>query len=95
MVGVKQGENMPPFLFSLFLNDLETFFLENNISDLEQISKKCQDTIACYLKIFRPYILKTTLVLYFFLLNTTIFVLFVFTVSFQMLQYSSKADIAS
>jgi hypothetical protein len=26
--------------------------LENNISDLEQISKKCQDTIACYLKIF-------------------------------------------
>jgi hypothetical protein len=65
-VGVKQGENMSPFLFSLFLNDLETF-----------------------------YILKTTLVLYFFLLNTTIFVLFVFTVSFQMLQYSSKADIAS
>jgi hypothetical protein len=41
-VGVKQGENMSPFLFSLFLNDLETFFLENNISDLEQISKKCQ-----------------------------------------------------
>jgi hypothetical protein len=44
-VGVKQGENISPFLFSL--------------------------------------------------LNTTIFVLFVFTVSFQMLQYSSKADIAS
>jgi hypothetical protein len=46
---------MSPFLSSLFLNDLETFFLENNISDLEQISKKCQDTImtiACYLKIF-------------------------------------------
>ena len=39
-VGVKQGENMSPFLFSLFLNDLETFFLENNISDLEQISNK-------------------------------------------------------
>jgi hypothetical protein len=31
-VGVKQRENMSPFLFSLFLNDLETFFLENNIS---------------------------------------------------------------
>ena len=26
--------------------------MENNISDLEQISKKCRDTIACYLKIF-------------------------------------------
>ena len=36
----------------MFLNDLETFFLENNIGDLEQISKKCQDTIACYLKTF-------------------------------------------
>jgi hypothetical protein len=50
--GVKQEGNMFPFLISLFLNDLETFFLENNISDLEQISKKCQDTIACYLRIF-------------------------------------------
>jgi hypothetical protein len=28
------------------------FFFLNNIGDLEQISKKCQDTIACYLKIF-------------------------------------------
>jgi hypothetical protein len=28
------------------------FFFENNIGDLEQISKKCQDTIACYLRIF-------------------------------------------
>jgi hypothetical protein len=26
--------------------------LENNISDLKQISKKCQHTIVCYLKIF-------------------------------------------
>jgi hypothetical protein len=36
-----------------------------------------------------------SLVLYFFLLSTTIFYLFVFTVSFQMLQYFSKADSAS
>ena len=43
---------MSPLLFSLFFNNLETFFLENNISDLKQISKKCQDTIVCYLKIF-------------------------------------------
>jgi hypothetical protein len=25
---------------------------ENNIGDLEKISKKCQDTTACYLRIF-------------------------------------------
>jgi hypothetical protein len=31
---------------------LETFVFENNIGDLEQISKKGQDTNACYLRIF-------------------------------------------
>ena len=31
---------------------LGNLFFLNNIGDLEQISKKCQDTIACYLKIF-------------------------------------------
>ena len=39
--GVKQDENLPPFLCSLFLNDLESYFVENNIERLDSISKLC------------------------------------------------------
>jgi hypothetical protein len=31
---------------------LGNLFFLNNIGDLEQISNTCQDTIACYLRIF-------------------------------------------
>lgn len=51
-VGVKQGENLSPFLFSLFLNDLESFLLQNNVQCLEQISEKCRENLLFYLKIF-------------------------------------------
>jgi hypothetical protein len=36
--GVRQGENLFPFLFSLFLNDLETFLEAKNVTGLESIS---------------------------------------------------------
>jgi hypothetical protein len=29
---VRQGEILPPFLFSLYLNDLETFLEKNNVT---------------------------------------------------------------
>ena len=33
-IGVEQGKNLSPFLLSLYLNDLEFFFGENNVNGL-------------------------------------------------------------
>jgi len=51
-IGVKQGENLSPFLFSLYQNDLEFFFGENNVNGLESISAKCLEQLGFYIKIF-------------------------------------------
>ena len=31
-LGVKQGENLSPFLFALYLNDLDIFLRQNNVA---------------------------------------------------------------
>ena len=51
-IGVKEGENLPTFLFSLYLNDLEFFFGENNVNGLESISAICLEQLGFYIKIF-------------------------------------------
>ena len=33
--GVRQGENLSPLLFSLFINDMESFILENGLNVLQ------------------------------------------------------------
>ena len=50
-IGVKQGENLSPFLFSLYLSDLEKKFDENNVNGLESISAKCLEQLGFYIKI--------------------------------------------
>jgi hypothetical protein len=41
-VGVRQGENLFPFLFAVFLNDLEQFMEDKNITGLESIPSELE-----------------------------------------------------
>ena len=45
-IGVKQGGNLSPYLFSLYLNDLEHIFGVNNLNGLESISAKCLEQLG-------------------------------------------------
>ena len=50
--GVKQGENFKPFLFSLFLNDLEEFLINKNVTSLNSVSDDVEKELDIYIKIF-------------------------------------------
>jgi hypothetical protein len=50
--GVRLGENGYPFLFSLFLNDLETFLQAKNVTGLESNSSDLENQLNIYLKLF-------------------------------------------
>jgi len=50
--GVSQVQIWPPFLFSLYLNDLETFLERNNVTDLKTLSDELEQEIGYYVTLF-------------------------------------------
>ena len=50
--GVRQGENMSPFLFSIYLNDLHGFLLNANLEGLSTVSSMIEMKLGQYLKLF-------------------------------------------
>jgi hypothetical protein len=49
---VRQGENLSPFLFALFLNDLQSFLEKEKLPGLKTISEKIEENLNIYLKLF-------------------------------------------
>jgi hypothetical protein len=45
-------ENLSPFLFALFLSDLQSFLEKENIPGLKTISEKIEENLNIYLKLF-------------------------------------------
>jgi hypothetical protein len=49
---VRQRENLPPFLFSIFLSELEDYFEELNDLPLGTITEKIQNTLHTFIHFF-------------------------------------------
>jgi hypothetical protein len=51
-MGVRQGEYLSPFLFAMFLSDLQSFLEKENLPGLKTISEKIEENLNIYLKLF-------------------------------------------
>lgn len=50
--GVRQGDNLSPFLFSIYLNDLEHFLRSNGVNGIDCATDISENDIYIYIKLF-------------------------------------------
>ena len=51
-IGVRQVENLLPFLFAVFLSDLEGYLCSHNMTGLQTLSEKCLENLRLYILLF-------------------------------------------
>ena len=51
-IGVRQGENLSPLLFSLYLNDLHEVLENSDLKGIHSITSDIEDELDIYFKIF-------------------------------------------
>lgn len=51
-MGVRQGENLSPYLFSLYINNLENYLKQNGIKRVTSLSEKLETEMYTMLKLF-------------------------------------------